>query len=86
MTNRPAAVHSNTEEPGGSASNDLNESETSPELQKKIIFRCFNGHLNGVYYTDPKGAKDWYGIIWATWLGNNYSLQSSTMMVKRKTF
>ena len=35
MTNRPAAVHSNTKEPGGSASNDLNESETSPELQKK---------------------------------------------------
>ena len=48
-----------------------------------INFSCFYAHLNGEYYTDPKGHGP-EGIQWHFWLNNWDSLKSSTMMIKSK--
>ena len=79
-------VHRALKEPGGSISNDQNYYKHL-RVALQLIFSCHNSHLNGVYYTDPKGApEDTEGITWYHWLGWGNSLKSSTMMIKRKKF
>ena len=83
MTRAAPTVHRATKEPGGSIRNYLKDYK---HVQSYLIinFSCFNADLNGVYYTDPKGNGAWHGLIWGKWLGDRYSLKSSTMMIKRK--
>ena len=49
-----------------------------------LILSCGYSYLNGVYYTDPKGARDAEGIKWYHWLGWDHSLKSTTMSIKRR--
>ena len=49
-----------------------------------LIFSCGRSNLNGVRYTDPKPPSRAHGIMWYHWLGDHYSLKSSTMMIMSK--
>ena len=71
-------------EAGGSISNYLNDYKMCSSTSW-LIFRCFYAHLNGVYYTDPNGApSNGEGIIWYHWLGWDYSLKSTVLMMIKK--
>ena len=50
----------------------------------RLIFSCGHSFLNGEYYTDPTGAPSWLGIIWYHWLGIDYSLKSTNMIIIKK--
>ena len=84
MTRTALTVHSTSKEAGGSISNYLNDYRNVLS-HLMIHFSCGYSRLNGVYYTDPKGApRDGEGIIWYNWLGWDHSLKSTTMSIRRR--
>ena len=50
----------------------------------QLIFSCGRSNLNGVRYTDPKPPIRAHGMMWYHWLGDHYSLKSSTMIIMSK--
>ena len=76
-----AIVQNFGKEHGGSIGNCLNWHFKSFSNIKARCFSCFNAHLNGEYYTSPEDQEKNFGIVWSTWLGYDYSLKSSTMII-----
>ena len=67
-------------EDGGSIGIFLND------IKERIyvhFFSCHYVHLNGEYYTDPEVQGSFIGIVWKAWLGYEYSLKASTMMIMK---
>ena len=40
---------------------------------------CYSSNLNGKYYKEPISVRLFQGIIWKSWKGGYYSLQSVNM-------
>lgn len=53
---------------------------------KYILYSsCFESNLNGEYHEVPEDNDYYHGIIWELWKGD-YSLKSSKLMIRSKTF
>ena len=50
-----------------------------------LRFSCFECNLNGEYHEDPTDNDYYHAIIWEVWRGD-YSLKTSRMMIRSKTF